>query len=147
MAYKDSDYTVVIAMMQWHKIKIIVLKLTLVVEIWTLLSRRWPPLLGRSLRLPVAVLFFGKAHEDSDHTALIAVVHWRLHAKTHRAGEVASAVIMSCLPFGRHCSQSTERGCHVACARVNWNVLRYATGVATLLHILYSVIIGTNWHT
>ena len=48
MAYKDSDYTVVIAMMQWHKIKIIVLKLTLVVEIWTLLSRRWPPLLERS---------------------------------------------------------------------------------------------------
>ena len=33
MAYKDSDYTVVIAMMQLHKIKIIVLKLTLVVEI------------------------------------------------------------------------------------------------------------------
>ena len=86
MAYKDSDYTVVIAMMQWHKIKIIVLKLTLVVEIWTLLSRRWPPLLERSLRLPVAVPFLGKAHEDSDHTAVIAVVHWRLHAETHRAG-------------------------------------------------------------
>ena len=48
MAYIDSDYTVVIAMMQWHKIKIIVLKLTLVVEIWTLLSHhRWPPLLER----------------------------------------------------------------------------------------------------
>ena len=86
MAYKDSDYTVVIAMMQWHKIKIIVLKLTLVVEIWTFLSRRWPPLLERSLRLPVAVPFLGKAHEDSDHTAVIAVVHWRLHAETHRAG-------------------------------------------------------------
>ena len=86
MAYKDSDYTVVIAMMQWHKIKIIVLKLTLVVEIWTLLSRCWPPLLERSLRLPVAVPFFGKAHEDSDHTAVITVVHWRLYAKTHHAG-------------------------------------------------------------
>ena len=86
MAYKDSDYTVVIAMMQWHKIKIIVLKLTLVVEIWTLLSRRWPPLLERSLRLPVAVPFLGKPHEDSDHTVVIAVVHWRLHAETHRAG-------------------------------------------------------------
>ena len=35
----------------------------------------WPPLLDRSLRLPVAVLFLGKAHEDSDHTAVIAVVH------------------------------------------------------------------------
>ena len=86
MAYKDSDYTVVIAMMQWHKIKIIVLKLTLVVEIWALLSRRWLPLLERSLRLPVAVPFIGKAHEDSDHTAVIAVIHWRLHAETHRAG-------------------------------------------------------------
>ena len=37
-------------------------------------------------RLPVAVPFVGKAHEDSDHTAVIAVVHWRLHAETHRAG-------------------------------------------------------------
>ena len=34
----------------------------------------------------VAVPFLGKAHEDSDHTAVIAVVHWRLHAETHRAG-------------------------------------------------------------
>ena len=25
---------------------------------------------------------------------------------------------MSCLPFGRHCSRSTERGCHVACALI-----------------------------
>ena len=35
----------------------------------------WPPLLERSLRLPVAVPFLGKAHEDSDHTAVIAVVN------------------------------------------------------------------------
>ena len=25
---------------------------------------------------------------------------------------------MSCLPVGRHCSRSTERGCHVACALI-----------------------------
>ena len=37
-------------------------------------------------RLPVAVQPSGKAHEDSDHTAVIAVVQWRLHAETHRAG-------------------------------------------------------------
>ena len=86
MAYKDTDYTVVIATMQWHKIKIIVLKLTLVVEIWALLFRRWPPLLERSLQLPVAVPFLGMAPEDSDHMAVIAAVHWRLHAETHRAG-------------------------------------------------------------
>ena len=35
----------------------------------------WPPLLERSLRLQVAVPFLGKAHEDSDHTAVIAVVN------------------------------------------------------------------------
>ena len=29
------------------------------------------PLLERSVRLPVAVPFLGKAHEDSDHTAVI----------------------------------------------------------------------------
>ena len=43
-------------------------------------------ILERSLRLPVAVPFLGKAHEDSDHTAVIAVAHWRLHTETHRAG-------------------------------------------------------------
>ena len=52
----------------------------------------WTPLLERSLRLPVAVPFLGKAHEDSDYTVVIAAVHWRLHAKTHRAGEFVSAV-------------------------------------------------------
>ena len=62
----------------------------------------WPPLLERSLRLPVAVPFLAKAHEDSDHMAVIAVVNRRLHAKTHRAGKVVSAVVTSCLPFGRH---------------------------------------------
>ena len=60
----------------------------------------WLPLLERSLRLPVAVPFLGKAHEDSDHTAVIAVVHRRLHAKTHRAGEVVSAVTVTCLLLG-----------------------------------------------
>ena len=63
------------------------------------LSRRWPPLLKRSLQLPVAVPFLGKAHEDFDHTAVIAVVHCHLHAETHHAGAVVSAVIISCLPF------------------------------------------------
>ena len=38
------------------------------------LSRRWPPLLERSLRLPVAVPFLGKAHKDSDHTAVIVTL-------------------------------------------------------------------------
>ena len=36
--YKDSDYTFVITIMQWHKRIVIVQKLTLVVEVWALLS-------------------------------------------------------------------------------------------------------------
>ena len=35
-----------------------------------------------------------------------------------RSVVTTSAVIMSCLPFGCHCSRSTERGCHVACALI-----------------------------
>ena len=77
MACKDSDYTVVIAIMHCPHRTILVLKLTLVLEIQALLSRHVAVaiLLERSLRLPVAVPFLGKAHEDSDHTAVIAVVH------------------------------------------------------------------------
>ena len=86
LACKDSDYTAVIAIKHWPKWWKLVLKLTLVVEIGVILSRRRPPLLERSLRLPVAVSFLGKAHEHSDLTAVIAVVHSRLHAETHRAG-------------------------------------------------------------
>ena len=63
------------AIMQLDKRIIIVLKLTLVVEIQALFVSPWPPLLERSLRLPVAVPFLAKAHEDSDHMAVIAVVH------------------------------------------------------------------------
>ena len=98
MAYKESDYTVMISIMQWHKRTILVLK---VVEIQALLSCRQPPLFERS-RLSLAVQPLGKAHQGSDHTVMIAVVHWRFHAETHHAGKVVSAVIVSCLPFGLH---------------------------------------------
>ena len=106
MAYRDSDYTIVIATMQLPKRTILVLKLTLVVEIQTLLSCRRPPLLDRSLRSSLPVQLLRRSHKDSDHTVVIAVAHM----PKHRAGEVVSAVISSCLPFGRHCSRSTERG-------------------------------------
>ena len=43
----------------------------------------------------LAVQLLGMEHEDSDHTA----VHRRLHAEPNRAGEVLSAVMISCLPF------------------------------------------------
>ena len=96
MAYRHSDYTIVIATMQQPNRTISVLKLTMVVEIQALLQldkhiiivlthlgggdtsafvSPWPPLLERSLRLPVAVPFLGKVREDSDRTAVITVVH------------------------------------------------------------------------
>ena len=82
MAYKESAYTIVIAIVQWPKRTIFVLKLTLVVEIQALLSRR-----GRHCSNALSDFRWQyQAHEDSDHTAVIAVVNWRLHAKTHRAG-------------------------------------------------------------
>ena len=49
------------------------------VEILPLLLCHWPPLLECSLRLSLAVLPLGKAHEDSDHTAMIAVIHAETH--------------------------------------------------------------------
>ena len=59
------------AIMQLDKRIIIVLKLTLVVEIQALMSRR-----GRHCSSALsAVPFLAKAHEDSDHMAVIAVVH------------------------------------------------------------------------
>ena len=58
--------------MQLDKCIIIVLKLTLVVEIEALLSCRQPPLLDRSLRLPVAVPFLGR------HTKILTTWPWSL---------------------------------------------------------------------
>ena len=60
-------------------------------------------MLERSLWLSLPVQLLRRAHEDSDHTVVIAVVHWRLHVETHRAGTVVSTVTMFCLPFGCHC--------------------------------------------
>jgi len=34
-----------------------------------------------------------KTHEDSDYTAMITIVPWSLHAKTHPGGEVVSDAI------------------------------------------------------
>jgi len=48
---KGSDYTVVIAVLHWPKRIILVLKLTLVLELWVLFSSHRLPLLQRSLQL------------------------------------------------------------------------------------------------
>ena len=75
MACKDSDYTIMIAIMHCPNRTILVLKLTLVVKIQALLLCIWSPLHKRSLRLLLTVQLLGKAHEDSDCTVVIAVVH------------------------------------------------------------------------
>ena len=77
----------------------------------------------------VASTVLRRSHKDSDHTAVITVVHWRLHAKTDRAGKVVSAVITSCLPFwppliAIDCAWLPRGMC------VNWNQLRYSSCAA-----------------
>jgi len=62
----------------------------------------------------------GKAHEDSVHIVVIAVVHWCLRVEIHPCGNVVSAEITFCLRFGRHGSISwTAWSSRDMC--VNWN--------------------------
>ena len=121
MAYKDSDYTVVatIATMRRHKIKIIVLKLTLVAEIQALLSRRWPPLLDRSLRRWLPIQSYGGPTKilttpPRDHCRSLMLTCrnspcWR---SCERCNKFLSS-LWTPLP-----TQSTERGPHVTCALI-----------------------------
>ena len=137
LAYRNSDYTAVIAIMPWPECKKLVLKLIFGGGDMSAFVSPWLPLLERSLRLPVAVPFLGKAHEDSDHTAVIAVVYWRLHAKPHRAGEVVSAVAVSCVLLGPPLLTQLNRSTLTRRRRprarawssrsmcVNWNELQY----------------------
>ena len=91
-----------IVVMHW----ILVLKLTLVLKLGVLLSSHRSPLLERMLWLPLAIQLSGKNHEDSDYTAMNAVMH--LDAKTHPSGEVVSVVIIFCLlPATTACSTQT----------------------------------------
>ena len=78
MTYKNSDYTTMITVVPWPKRLFLVLKLTLVLELWVLLSYGWSPLLKRLIRFSLAVQLSGKAHDNSDYTAMNAVVHWHL---------------------------------------------------------------------
>ena len=86
-------------------------------------------------RLPVAVPFLGKAHEDSDHTAVITD-----HSLTLTCRNSPCCLSCECC-IGCHCSRWTEQLAWLPrgiC--VNWNVLQYLdcatashTGVATRL--------------
>jgi len=73
MAYKNSDYTIVIAVVRWPKRIILVLKLTLMLKLWVFLSSCWLPLSKHLLQL---LLDSGMANKDSDYTAMNAVMYW-----------------------------------------------------------------------
>ena len=51
----------------------------------------------------------GKAHKDSVHIVVIAVVRLCLHAETHPCGNVVSTVITLCLRLGRHGSLELDQ--------------------------------------
>jgi len=72
MAYKDSDYTSVIAVLLWCKCIRLELKLALVLKLWVILSSCPPPLFEHSFWLS-AIALHEKAHED---TAMISIQHW-----------------------------------------------------------------------
>ena len=69
MSYKDSDYT------------ILVLKLTLMVELRVLCLPVNRHCSSAPLQQSLAVQLSGKAHEYSNYTAMIAIMHWHLRAK------------------------------------------------------------------
>ena len=81
MSYKVSDYTFMITLMCWPKPIILVLKLTLLLELWVLLSSHWLALFKHSLWVSLAIQLSREAHEDSDYTTINAIVYWRLGAE------------------------------------------------------------------
>ena len=119
MACKGSDYTVVIAVLHWPKCIILVLKLTLVLELWVLFSSHQLPLLKQSLRLSLALKLSGNAHEGSDYTAMNAVMHWCMGAETHPGGEVVIAVMIFLSSFWPLLlTRFEQHGRHVWCALI-----------------------------
>ena len=118
LAYRDSDYTAVIAIMPWPECKKLVLKLTLVVEIWALLSaiaRALSSTSGGSTVPRKGTRRFRPHGRDRWRSLTLYTPKLTVLAKLW-------VLLMSCLR--RHCSRSTwawlPRG---VC--VNWNELRY----------------------
>ena len=115
MAYKDSDYTAVIAMIQLHN------NCTEThlgggdTSAFVLSTAAIAQSLSSTL---VASTALQRPHKNSDHTAVIVIVHWRLYAKTHRAGEVVSSVISSSYFWTPVLTRSTEHGPRVTCALI-----------------------------
>ena len=107
MAYEDSVYTIVIAVTWWPKHTHLGAGV-----LWSFCRL---PLLKCLLWLSLAVQLSRKSHEDSDYTAMITVMQWRLHVETLHGGEVMSAVTRSCFPSS---SLNSSHGRHMACALV-----------------------------
>ena len=147
MACKDSDYTVVIAIMHCPHCTILVLKLTLVVR-----YKRFCSAIGHHR----SIALFEVRRQYSSYegpTKILTTQVWSLSftdahmPKLTVLAKLWVAVIMSCLPFGRHCSRSTERGCHVACALIGTNCnVRYGEsqpGLQRGYEWFYSVLEST----
>ena len=101
MAYKDSVYTVVIAVIRWPKCIILVLKPTLMLELRVLLSSsHQPPLLEHSLWLSLAVQLSGKflIHCHECHCALT------LRCRNSPWWRNCESCNIFCLPSGHRCS-------------------------------------------
>jgi len=67
---------------------------------------------------PLMVQLSGNAHEHSDCTTKIAIVHWHLPTKTHHAGKVVSAAIIFCLLLAALLARFEQRGRQVSCALI-----------------------------
>jgi len=104
--------------MWWHKHIIIVQKLTMMVELWSLLSPCCLPSIERTIQLSSAL---NSQERPMKILSTSYVVHWCLHAKNHPCGKVVSAVVMFCLPFGHHTSLELHidrHGHHVTCVLI-----------------------------
>ena len=118
MSYKDSGHTIVIILVCWPERWLLVLKLTLVVELWVLLYSRWPPSLKRPASTFVGSTALRKAYEDSDYTAVIAFVHWQLCTKTHPGGDGVCAVIIFVSFWLPLLTLFKQHGRHVSCVLI-----------------------------
>ena len=114
--YKHSDYTLVIAIMQRHKRIIIVQKLTLVLELWALLSPRCPPSLERTIG-SVALRKGSRRFcpHCSDRCRVLMLMCWNssLWQRCERCSNVLSSIWPAAM------ARSIEqRGHHVTCALI-----------------------------
>ena len=116
MSYKDSDYTVVIALVCWPKrMNFLVLKLTLGCRIMSAFV--FPSTaIARAPRFNIILLIVqlsGKAHKDS---AMIAIVHWHLRAKLTLVAKSTVIIFVTFSP--QLLAWFEQHGRHMWCALI-----------------------------